>query len=379
MSRQPRWWLLILLSSLPLWSPGAVSACSVPVFRYALERWPADDYEVILFHRGPLSAADQKTVALLEASRDKEGPRCNLALTTVDLTGSVDPAAKELWDAQATETVPWLVVRYPKSSRAEGVVWSGRFTPEAVRSLQDSPIRREAARRIREGETAVWVLLESGYRDKDKAAADLIQAQLQKLTTKLKLPEAAKDDPEDPPDRPAGPPLRIAFSLLHLSRTDTAEQVLLNMLLNSEDDLKTIKEPMAFPIFGRGRALYALVGAGITADNIGEACSFLVGACSCRVKEMNPGTDLLMTADWLDLTTPVQVKDEPLPPLTGVTRLDRNAALEDPLKDLSVTQSFDTVVETPTNWLSITLVSVLGLGIMAIGLGSLLLLVWKKH
>ena len=27
-------------------------ACNVPVFRYALERWPADRYEVTVFHRG---------------------------------------------------------------------------------------------------------------------------------------------------------------------------------------------------------------------------------------------------------------------------------------------------------------------------------------
>ena len=30
-------------------------ACSVPVFRYALERWQADPYEVFVFHRGPLT------------------------------------------------------------------------------------------------------------------------------------------------------------------------------------------------------------------------------------------------------------------------------------------------------------------------------------
>jgi hypothetical protein len=44
--------------------------------------------------------------------------------------------------------------------------------------------------------------------------------------------------------------------------------------------------------------LYALVGAGITADNIREAGAFLVGACSCEVKRQNPGTDLLMAVDW---------------------------------------------------------------------------------
>ena len=51
--------LLLLISSLTL--PPA-RACSVPVFRYALERWPAAPYELIVFHRGALPAAEQGLV-----------------------------------------------------------------------------------------------------------------------------------------------------------------------------------------------------------------------------------------------------------------------------------------------------------------------------
>src|SRR5512136_1886912 len=39
--------LAFLLSSIP-----SALACSVPVFRYALERWPASPYEAVVFHRG---------------------------------------------------------------------------------------------------------------------------------------------------------------------------------------------------------------------------------------------------------------------------------------------------------------------------------------
>src|SRR5205807_1381286 len=49
---------------------------------------------------------------------------------------------------------------------------------------------------------------------------------------------------------------------------------------------------------GRGIALYALVGKGITAENIAKAAGFLVGECSCEVRRQNPGVDLLMAADW---------------------------------------------------------------------------------
>jgi hypothetical protein len=33
---------------------GGVRACNVPVFRFALERWAASEYEVFVFLRGPL-------------------------------------------------------------------------------------------------------------------------------------------------------------------------------------------------------------------------------------------------------------------------------------------------------------------------------------
>ena len=37
----------------------------------------------------------------------------------------------------------------------------------------------------------------------------------------------------------------------------------------------------------------------ITADNLKEAARFLTGPCTCKVKEQNPGVDLLVLADWL--------------------------------------------------------------------------------
>ena len=44
-----------LSALLLLCNPSVSDACSVPVFRYALELWPPDEYEVVLFHEGPLT------------------------------------------------------------------------------------------------------------------------------------------------------------------------------------------------------------------------------------------------------------------------------------------------------------------------------------
>ncbi len=41
-----------------------------------------------------------------------------------------------------------------------------------------------------------------------------------------------------------------------------------------------------------------MLGKGINAETIQDAAKFLCGACSCLVKRLNPGVDLLMAADW---------------------------------------------------------------------------------
>ena len=73
------------------------------------------------------------------------------------------------------------------------------------------------------------------------------------------------------------------------------------MLLGTERALKDAKEPLVIPIFGRGRALYALGGAGLKAETIAQAARFLIGKCSSEEKELNPGADLLIAADWDEL------------------------------------------------------------------------------
>jgi hypothetical protein len=51
-------------------------------------------------------------------------------------------------------------------------------------------------------------------------------------------------------------------------------------------------------VFGRGRALGAWPAEGFGDEQIDEASLFLLGACSCEVKRLNPGWDLLLNVDW---------------------------------------------------------------------------------
>jgi hypothetical protein len=275
--------------------PETVSACTIPVFRYAMTRWTPDPYDVIVFHRGNLTPSQQQQIDTLQRMTPLNLPLVNCIVRTVDLSGDVTANTQEFWQQQKTDILPWVVARYPRYAPVRGVLWAGPLTEVGL--LIDSPVRKTIANRLLDGEAAVWVLLESGSKTGDDAAATLLQNDLTKLNRTLKA--------STPPPAPGTSEIdteadesTVRFSMLRLPRDSRPERVLVEMLLSCEPDLREYDEPMAIPVFGRGRALYALVGKGITPANILDACVFLIEGCSCQVKAQNPGADLLMTVDW---------------------------------------------------------------------------------
>lgn len=293
-------------------------ACDVPVFRYALERWPTDPYHVVVFHKGDLSAEHQALIKKFEDSA------ANVFATPLDLNDEDNKSNERiqaLWDKQSSPTLPWMVARYPGTYNPEEFVWSGTFDETAVDSWLDSPLRTEIVSRLTEGDSAVWVLLESGDKKKDDDAEEIINKHLRKLENELELPEQIEDSPWADWDAPAAKEMKIAFSLVRLDRSDPKETALVDMLLESESDLRDFDDPIVFPVYGRGRALFALVGPGINEENIIDTCVFLTGPCSCQVKNLNPGTDLLTNVDWDEAIFSTFTTDTDMPELPGTAEL----------------------------------------------------------
>lgn len=278
----------------PVW------ACSVPVFRYALERWPSDPYQALVFHRGPLNEGQRAELKHLTEDGLAGQLHANIAVQTVDLDQQPEPQLLALWEQSKSATLPWMVVRH-LSAKTPGSLWSGPLAESGIKQVLDSPARQEIVRRIAGGESVVWTLLEFGDPQKDAEAAKLIESRLAYLSTVMKLP---KLDQQDLANETAADELRLAFSVVRIARKNPAEQAFVQMLLGTEPDLAEIAEPLAYPIFGRGRVLYALAGKGINEQHIDAASSFLIGSCSCEVKEQNPGVDLLVAADWDQLIRP---------------------------------------------------------------------------
>ena len=256
-------------------------ACSVPVFRYALEHWEADAYRVTA------------------------------------------PAGAKLPENYivTTGTEPKIELRQPKSARNDAVIWSAPFSEANAAVLVDSPARKQIAERLREGESAVWVFLESGDATKDTEALKALEERIDYLGGVMNLPKLDDQDIKNGLVSIPGDGLRLAFSIVKVKRDDPAEAAFVAMLLASEEDLRGFNEPMAFPIFGQGRALYALVGKGIRPETIDEAAQFLIGSCSCQVKEQNPGMDIAMAVDWRQMVKDQATPGQNLPELSAVADL----------------------------------------------------------
>ena len=294
-----------------------VWACSVPVFRYALERWANDHYEVVVFHKGTLTEEHQVLVDDLTEDGAAGEQHANVHLTLVDLDDPKHPDLVKLCEEQKSDTLPWMMVKYPLITRKPNNVWSGELSKDHIARLLDSPSRHEIARRLLKGDTAVWVLLETGRKADDDAAFKILKAHLFLAEQELKLPEIDEADIAQGLVSVDETGLKLQFSTVRISREDSQEEMFTEMLLGSEDDLRDFDEPMAFPVFGRGRVLYALIGKGINPDTIRQTCQELIGPCTCQVKEENPGVDIVTSVDWENLVQPFVEIDRELPPLPG--------------------------------------------------------------
>lgn len=304
-----RWALLWAIALLAVGTIGLslpAGACPVPVYQYALEWWAQDPYEVYVFDTGDLTEEQQACVdRLAAASQAVDGAEpANLRLRRVQHPSVERLHAHSALQGQTPDSLPWMVVYYPSVSKhRKEPVWMGALNQENIDALLDSPVRRRICELLIERVSVVWVVLESGDARADDAAATLIEQELGRLEKTLTPPDLSAWGAEDVTISD------IAFRVLRLSRDDPAERMLVAMLTHSEHDLDAYADkPMAFPIFGRALIMNALIGDGINAYMIRKTAEFLTGPCSCTVKSINPGTDLLTTTDWNRRIEPMSVE-----------------------------------------------------------------------
>jgi hypothetical protein len=275
-------------------------ACNVPVFRYALERWPADPYELVVLHEGELTTKDLAQIKALKRADIRSKTPANFNVRTIEVSAAKDSVLLEIWKKRESGDEPLLVTLYPRNAQEvpDRVVSVHPLSGQTVQRAIDSPVRQQLVKRLLSGDSAVWVFVPCGDKAQDQAALERLTVEMKKNQQSLELPpqDELEEDELFQPENPIE--LRLGFSIITLDRNDPKESFFLEMLMGSEPDLESLEEPMAFPVIGRGRVLYALVGKGIFRDTVAMASRFVVGPCSCQVKDQNPGFDLLLAVDW---------------------------------------------------------------------------------
>jgi hypothetical protein len=286
------------------------AACTVPVYRYALERWDQDLFPVYIFTKGNLdSSATAKVSEIVTKSSliidsahiFKQAPQtgtANLIVVTVDVDKQLSGVEKIIWNMSKSHQAPWAVVRFPNSVHIAENIWEGTVSELPVGALINSPCRKQLEKMLLSGQSVVWAFIGSGDEKKDKAALKTLEAGLDSSRKTIKLPALEKEDIEQYYGG-QNPGIHLEYSSIMINRANSAESLFIKILLQSEPLLKNAPgEPVTFPFFGRGRLLYGLAGQGITTANILEANTFLCGPCACTVKEQNPGKDLPFMTDW---------------------------------------------------------------------------------
>ncbi len=249
----------------------AAVCCTIPVFRFALDRWEADRFKLVI----PADvAAKSEILDLLRPLR--AGGKANLDITT-GRSGQATRA--ELFSPQ----------------NGMRPVWAGELSAASLTALLDSPGRVALMNHILEGDSVTWVIVDTGT-PADDAEVERITKRLNFLKLAAALPV---QDPNDPDSQLGpGPELKLEFRVMRLRLDDLAEKLLIDMLAGPEGKVDTSK-PFAAAVFGRGRVLGAWQLSQLDETGLEDACMFLIGRCSCRVKNENPGWDLLMNVDWV--------------------------------------------------------------------------------
>lgn len=275
---------------------GVALACNVPVFRYALERWKPDACEVFVFCDRDFDVEREPELSKLMAqSREKNS---NLALTISQSGIDNKPRHVELW-----ETIrqlpgvkrPYVVVRTSVNDKQSVNSWHGPLKDFKAEHLLDSPARREISKRLLKGDSVVWLVLKSPAAERNAQVTNLLREELKKLAKTTPFPEGLGLPGSE---LYSELPLLMQFSVMEVDASDPREQFLVGLFSGFEPTAIKDQQPLVIPVFGRGRALEVLPADRLDAGMIGDLTRYLCGACSCQVKERNPGFDLLLQADW---------------------------------------------------------------------------------
>lgn len=291
---QTPWLTLTVTLAAVLLMAHSAGACSVPVFRYALERWPADLFEVDVFYRGALTPEERALVSRLEDQSQVNGGTVNWEVIHCNLDEELADDLQAVGDSLGEGALPHVVLRRPGGRRRSAVVWSGALS-DVKPSLWTSPARDELIERLSRGDSVVWLVFRGSDETASHQVVEQLQEQLPHLAAEIPLP-AGVGSPGS--ELITNLPLEVRFSVLEVDGMSSDEVEFRNLVIRGVLDNVADNDALVVPVFGRGRAMTVLKAESVDDDAMAECSAFLCGACSCQVKQTNPGFDLLLAVNW---------------------------------------------------------------------------------
>lgn len=306
----------------------SVIACKLPVFRYALERWAVDRYRMVALIDG--ESNDQVDAALSQLGLIGNS-HVNIDVETIDLSKLSE---QQLWQVEGLESgakTPRLYVYFPERDGQRKLCWSGDLTRESVDLWRDSKLRRQIVGDITNGVSAVWILVEGRDAKENARMAKQLQSALTDASETISIPDGVipledasnylKKHPGSSMDDVLRSeiPLKIDFVSRRLALVD--DEQALRAMISGWNDLQGSDSDRAFvfPVFGRGRMIEPLSAEQFSEEAVIAACRYMVGECNCTLKELNPGVDLVLDANWSEFMDESLVIVDPASPESAQT------------------------------------------------------------
>ena len=228
-----------------IWSVTATTslACNIPVFRYALERWQSDDYQVVVFANGAIDIESSNPLA--RALRQSD---CNANCSYSDLTHQDAPHREVLQKAggRPTDDHPYYVVLGPHQQGQSSIALHGVLSSDSASLVPTSPARQELSRRLLAGHAIVWLVLQTPDQDRNRTVSGRLRKAIAAIEGEIDLPEGIGLPGSE---LHSEVPLLLEFSMLEIEHDDQREAFLRQQLGRSQD------EPVVVPVFGRGRGV----------------------------------------------------------------------------------------------------------------------------
>jgi hypothetical protein len=322
---------------------------------------------VVYFKQGTPQASDGQ-LARLVGKLSEGDSAANVVLDTFDPAHDkieeMPEPVQAAWKARE-DAAPAYVVLTPQGVE----LFAGRLESSLLRPMTDSPVRQKLCRQLDGGKAVVFLFVPgkdpAENRRAQRAVEDLIaQPGVAAIVAPPGVAAGANGAPAGANDAAAvcpgggggivspggqaggvspgghaggvspgghagqrdsaeeliAQPLPVKLGLIEVLRSDPAETWLIRAMMTIEPDLAgLVDQPMVFAVYGRARMLEPYVGKGITVDNLTQLVQFVAGACSCQVKDSNPGLDLLTTWNWNATAQRLaaQESNSPLDPASG--------------------------------------------------------------